>query len=1143
MSDAKQLDARMLQMQDALASLSDANRQQVARAMAHSITRTIADLKVAYSKFETSGGESNRYTIESQTARYRELMKAADGLFDPPALKRVGDIYERDLNEAYKIGTGNSRELSKIVDGVETSAANKITKMPIAAQVAAGQSLKKFWEKEKAAMTAKVTEATLTALQRGKGWRAAQKDIAQALRTEGQTVLRGKDELSISARTGLRMNLEQRADLIARTELASAYIAGQMAQYRKNGYTHGRWSATGERTCPFCASREGSIYTLDELDGAIPAHPRCRCTVAPVMGDNVKKVQDATDKEAAAAQYLDDTGWAAIRQQRFEEYLKFTGKKELDASKWLNTPTSKEKFLRGKDAKAAKPEWIPSGQAQPDLAAAQKAAERAKQQTADTKLTPEESIAADVMADTRFKSDAMRVREMRARLRKAGLDPDQDFVDLTARAREKGALTPEAKAERKDLQRQKEEAAKKEAEVAKREKAAKGDAELQKLKEQAAAKRGELKVIDAELDPLLKRNKQIKEEREALQKERTFRHDMQKELTFARDAAEPAQQRKLQAFMAKFQAGNELKTLQEKLANVKPGKKGEKFNLDKYDGTIAAMNHDLETLKVIGQDVLKRAGVTMQEVKTPAAGAASQDTLDAIRKEVATAKAYAERYKKNLSISKKNIKTIQTNEEYALSRAKRALERGDITQAEYEVRIKTIRENTQKGVAKEQEYIDKEGPTKIKEWKDKQSAAEAKLDAASKTSSGSAAQKVIDELVSSSPITRKQAEALVKEAASTAARKKSISDGRSSGLRPVPKEIGLEHMVDAVQMYGTRSSMDRYGLSSERAHAHARTADPRTGDYRFGKDGYVNSGAGYGDFRGTQFHELGHHLEMQNSDFYRASREFLKQRAEAGDGTPNSKMEIGSPLWLGLAKGNFSHYGRNEVGYVMGKAYSPYVLKEYDSGRINQYRGRLDSKEVYGWETAKDYTSLHQKASLATEVVSMGVEKLSSASNLQRLAEQDSEHLLLSLGVVKVQQARAKMGKEQLRGDEAAVQPKTMRSEVPEGTSGQVDSDAVKKSLKRDIDGLESTIKKLEKNLAAAEKAANDTNAKASKIFDEISKLRELEVIKAAQEALEDQSMALWEKKSPLEKSRRQIEVDLEELDKRIKALEEPSKR
>ena len=55
-------------------------------------------------------------------------------------------------------------------------------------------------------MTAKVTEATLTALQRGKGWSAAQKDIAQALRTEGQTILRGKDELSVSARTGLRMN-------------------------------------------------------------------------------------------------------------------------------------------------------------------------------------------------------------------------------------------------------------------------------------------------------------------------------------------------------------------------------------------------------------------------------------------------------------------------------------------------------------------------------------------------------------------------------------------------------------------------------------------------------------------------------------------------------------------------------------------------------------------------------------------------------------------------------------------------------------------------------------------------------------------------------------------------------------------------
>ena len=1132
----------MLYWQDELSKLSDKNRDQVGNAFAKSVGDTLRDLRKAYGKFNTSGGEQNRYTIQSQTARYKELLKASDNLMGPKTQKAVQRLYERDLEEAYNTGGTAANDLRKLVEGAGESGAAQLSKMPVAAQIAAGQRLNAFWEKETAQLRQKVTEATLTALQRGKGWAAAQRDIAQALRSDGQTILRGRDELSVTARGGIVMNLQDRADLIARTELASAYIEGQINQYRKNGYTHGRWSATGERSCPFCASREGSIYELDELEGAIPAHPRCRCTIAPVLGENVDKVNKAKDKEAAAALYLDDAGWTAIRQQRFNEYLDFTKRPRLDAQKYLDTPTSKEKFFKGANAQAAKPSWVPSGKAQPDLKAVQEAAERAKQQTADKTLTPEESIAADVMADTRFKSDAQRIREMRARLRKAGLDPDQDFVALTANAREKGALSKEAKAERRDLGKQQEEAAKKEAEAAKREKTAKDSAELQKLKEQAAAKRGELKVIDAELDPLLKRTKQLRAEREALQKERDFRNDMQKELAYAKDAAEPAQQRKTQAFMAKFQAGNDLKALQEKLANVKPGKKGEKFNLDKYDGTIAAMNHDLETLKLIGQDVLKRAGVTMQEVKTPATGAASQDTLEAIRKEVGTAKAYAERYKKNLSISKKNIKTLKANEEYALERAKRALERGDITQAEYETRVSTIRKNTQEGIAKEQAYVDKEGPAKIKEWKDKQSAAEARLDAASKTSSGSAAQKVIDELVRTSPITRKQAEALVKEAASPAVRKKNLAEGRSSALKPIPKEIGLDHMIDAVQMYGTRSSMDRYGLASQRAHAHQRQADLLSGNYRFGKDGYVNSGTGYGDFRGTQFHELGHHLEMQNSDFYRASREFMKQRAEAGDGVdPRTKMEIGSPLWLGL-KGN-TNYGRNEVGYITGKAYNPYVLKEYDTGRINQYRGRLDSKEVYGWETAKDYTSLHQKASLATEVVSMGVEKLSSASNLQRLAEQDSEHLLFSLGVVKVQQARAKVGLEQLRGDEAAVKPRTTRAEVPEGSTGQVDAEAVKRNLKRDIDGLESTIRKLEKDFAAADKAANDTNAKASKIFDEISKLRELEVIKAAQEALEDQSMALWEKKSPLEKGRRQIEVDLENLERQIKALEESSRR
>ena len=1136
----------MLQWQDQLGTLADANRDQVKRAMARSISATLTDLKVAYSKFDASEGSSNRYTIESQTARYRELTKAAEGLLGPATMKSVQKIYETDLSDAYSLGTSASRDLSKVVDGAETSASAKISKMPIAAQAAAGQSLMQFWSKEKAALTSKVTEATLSALQRGKGWAAAQKDIAQALRSDGQTILRGRDELSVTARNGIVMNLEQRADLIAKTELANAYIQGQMAQYKKNGYTHGRWSATGERSCPFCVSREGNIYTLDELEGAIPAHPRCRCTVAPVLEENVKNVQNATDQQAAAALNLDDAGWTAIRQQRFSEFQKFTGKPMNDPAKYINTPTSRQKFFNPQ-AKGTKPAWMPSGKAIPDLNSVQAAAGRAAEQAkkvGSQELTAEEKIVNDVMNDKRFKSDAQRTREMRARLAEAGLSKDLDFVKVAADARAK----TQGKGTAKDLEAQKAEAKKaedlkkadakkaQEAEAKKAEaekaraKKAESNAAIEKLKQEMAAKRGELKVIDAELNPILKRNNQLKAEREALQKERTLRNDLNKELRLAKEAAEPASDRKRKAFMDKFSATSELKALQEKLANVKPGAKGAKFNLDKYDGTIAAMNHDMATLKLIGEDVLRRAGVTMQEVKTPVSGAADPNAVAEIEKRVSTAKAYIDRYKKNGAISRKNIKTLDANAELAMERAKRALDRGDIDQAAYTERVKTIKKNTAESKAKEQAYLDTEIPKKIKEWEDARSKAQVELEAAQKTTSGGSAQKVIDELVSSSPLTRKQAEALVKEAASTAARKKDFTQGRTRNLKPVPKDQGLDAMVDAVHMYGTRSSMDRYGLASERAHAHNRMSNQKDGNYKYGSDGYVNSGAGGRDFRGTQFHELGHHLEMQNSDFYRGSREFMKARAEAAGET------IGSPRWLG-GPGR-PNYGRDEVGYTNAKSYDPYVMKEYDSTRLNQWGGQLNPSEVTGWQKGTNYTSVHQKASLATEVISMGVEKLATASSLQRLAEVDSEHLLFSLGVVKVQQARAKVGMERLRGDAAEATPRSKVAEVPEGSTGTVDPEKVKKSIKRDIDELETKVKKLEKDFKTASDTEIEMTSKASKIFDEISRMRQLEEIVALQEGIEDQSMALWNQKSPLEKSKRQAEIDIDKLQQQIKELE-----
>ena len=497
MSDAKKLDGRMLEWQKELRGLEAKNQQQVADALAQSISGTLGTLRKSYAKFQESGGTENRYTIERQTKLYNDLVDASGDLLGPKHIKQVKGIYERDLKSAYSMGGQTAEDIRSLV---EKGGYNKdvLTRMPIAAQIAAGKRLEAFWDKESAALRQKVTQATLGALQTGKGWKAAQADIANALRTDGK-ILRSNDALSVTARKGIVMNLEQRANLIARTELAAAYVQGQMSQYRKNGYTHGRWSATGERTCPFCAAREGAIYPLDELDAAIPAHPRCRCTVAPVAGEAVKRALESSDQAVGAARHLDDAGWTAIRQQRFNEFQKFTGKQQWDPGKYLKTPTSSEKFFKGPNAKAAQPAWIPSGGVVPNLAKAEEAAREAEKEVQSdgaSKLTPEEEIAASVMADKRFTSDAQRTREMRAQLKRAGLDPNQDFVELVGRARDKGALTKEAKAERKDLKQQEAEAKKAQEAKAKQEAEAKAaaDAKAKAETETKAKKEAEAKA-------------------------------------------------------------------------------------------------------------------------------------------------------------------------------------------------------------------------------------------------------------------------------------------------------------------------------------------------------------------------------------------------------------------------------------------------------------------------------------------------------------------------------------------------------------------------------------------------------------------------------------------------------------------------
>ncbi len=77
-----------------------------------------------------------------------------------------------------------------------------------------------------------------------------------------------------------------RAEMIARTELAFAYANGLFGTYNEIGIERVRWLAVMDnRTCERCAARNEQTFPVSEVDGHLPLHPRCRCTVVGVWGN------------------------------------------------------------------------------------------------------------------------------------------------------------------------------------------------------------------------------------------------------------------------------------------------------------------------------------------------------------------------------------------------------------------------------------------------------------------------------------------------------------------------------------------------------------------------------------------------------------------------------------------------------------------------------------------------------------------------------------------------------------------------------------------------------------------------------------------------------------------------------------------
>jgi SPP1 gp7 family putative phage head morphogenesis protein len=313
---------QQLQLADDYAAALDAigNRAttNTKAALRRSLARTLRDLRRYYGQFVdpnlpdqlSADGVTRRpgsYSIADGSAKFSKLLKLAQAFASDRELQWLQNRYREDFAEAVALGGDLGQQLAQTADP-DATAQGVFVGASRAAVEAAASTATAYIRGEVESFRDNIARIVTDGIGRGKGPRVLEREIRTALQG-------AKDPQGLNS----RMGLEQRAELIARSELANAYVGAQKATAARNGFGYARWIATkDERTCAVCASRHGRIYRLDEMVGTL--HPRCRCSLSPVSSEAVEE-QDP----ALRATLLREDYWERSRKAVAEEFAAAKG--------------------------------------------------------------------------------------------------------------------------------------------------------------------------------------------------------------------------------------------------------------------------------------------------------------------------------------------------------------------------------------------------------------------------------------------------------------------------------------------------------------------------------------------------------------------------------------------------------------------------------------------------------------------------------------------------------------------------------------------------------------------------------------------------------------------------------------------------
>lgn len=247
------------------------------------------------------------YSIQDGSAKFAELIKISQGFVPDSQLRAIERALKVSFEEAVALGGDLGQQLARQADPSLPDPKSVFVGASKEAIRAAAATATAYIRGEVEAFRDNVTRIVTDGIGQGVGPRKLEQQIKTAL-------LGAKDPQGLNNIMGLK----QRAELIARSEIANAYVDAQKASVARNGFAYGRWIATKDerrswRTCRVCASRHGRIYRLDQMVGTL--HPRCRCSISPVSTDAVEE----SDPKLRAVLLRDDY-WEKARKDLTDQF-------------------------------------------------------------------------------------------------------------------------------------------------------------------------------------------------------------------------------------------------------------------------------------------------------------------------------------------------------------------------------------------------------------------------------------------------------------------------------------------------------------------------------------------------------------------------------------------------------------------------------------------------------------------------------------------------------------------------------------------------------------------------------------------------------------------------------------------------------